>query len=185
MSEATGSEVRPTGDLLEDLAADGLTNVSRCFQCKKCTNGCPLTFAMDVMPNQIIRMAQMGLADEAMATHTIWICAACETCTARCPNEIDIAGVMDALRKRASRSDVEPAEAKIPVFHEKFLKSIRKRGRVYEMGLVSAYKMGSGDLWTDMGLGMKMLKKGRLPLLPHRIRGKKDVRAMFDKGEPA
>lgn len=185
MSESPAGPIQSRGDLLAAVAASGLEHVSRCFQCKKCTNGCPLTFAMDAMPNQVIRLVQMGLREEALRTRTIWVCAACETCTARCPNQIDIAGVMDVLRQLAVREGVPPAEPKIPVFHAKFLRSIARRGRVFELGLVAGYKWGSGDLWTDVDMGLTLLAKGRLPLLPHRVRDRQAVRALFRQGGPS
>jgi len=181
MNETSTPTVEPTGELLRQVAELGRDDVARCYQCRKCTNGCPMTFAMDVMPNQVMRLVQMGLTDEALRSKTVWVCVACETCTTRCPNDIDIAGVMDALRKLATDADISDGDAHIPVFHRKFLKSIRRRGRVFELGLVSGYKFGSGDLWTDMKLGLKMMAKGRLPLLPHRVKARGEIKAIFRK----
>src|SRR3990172_4909871 len=91
--------VQPASDFLVDVEARSGQKVSACYQCRKCTNGCPLAFAMDVMPNQVMRMAQLGLGEELLGCKTIWICASCQTCTTRCPNDIDIAHLMDSLRQ--------------------------------------------------------------------------------------
>lgn len=69
-----------------------------CNQCGKCSAGCPVAFSMDVLPNQVIRMAQLGLEDVLQA-QTIWTCAACLTCVSRCPKGIDLPRVMEALRQ--------------------------------------------------------------------------------------
>ena len=54
---------------------------------------------MDILPNQIIRYAQLGLKEELLASKAIWICASCLTCNARCPKGINIAEVIEALRQ--------------------------------------------------------------------------------------
>jgi len=89
----------PSFSLAERLA--GLTSVSSCYQCKKCSAGCPLTFAMDFYPDQVIRLALLGQEEQVLGCRTIWVCSSCETCTTRCPNNIDIAGVMDWLKEAA------------------------------------------------------------------------------------
>jgi heterodisulfide reductase subunit C len=53
---------------------------------------------MDLMPNQILRLLQLGEHEQALKSRTIWQCASCLTCAARCPKEVDPARVMDALR---------------------------------------------------------------------------------------
>lgn len=69
-----------------------------CNQCGKCSAGCPVAFSMDILPNQVIRMAQLGL-DDVLQAQTIWACAACLTCVSRCPKGIDLPRVMEALRQ--------------------------------------------------------------------------------------
>ncbi len=73
-------------------------NVLNCYQCGRCSAGCPLTFAMDILPSQVIRLVQLGLEEEALGTNTPWVCASCMTCFARCPRGVDLAKVMEALR---------------------------------------------------------------------------------------
>jgi heterodisulfide reductase subunit C len=155
--------------------------VSRCYQCRKCTNGCPLAFAMDVKPNQVMRMIQLGLEDELLRSKTIWVCAGCQTCTTRCPNDIDIAHVMDSLRQLSRQSGMPPTEVKVLKFHEAFLDSIRRHGRVFELGMVARYKLGTLDLLGDAKLAWKMLAKGKLKLLPEGVQDKAAIRRMFEK----
>ena len=72
--------------------------VRLCYQCKKCSAGCPVAFAMDLLPHEAMKMVQYGQESRLLKCSTIWLCASCETCSTRCPNEIDIARVMDGLR---------------------------------------------------------------------------------------
>ena len=175
------SAVRPDPGFVRKVEAESVEHVSRCYQCRKCTNGCPLTPEMDFMPNQVIRMVQLGMKKQLLDSETIWVCASCETCTTRCPNEIDIAGVMDALRQMAIREKHPAAVANVPVFHKAFLDSIERFGRVYELGMLGEYKIRTKDLFSDMGLGMGMFKRGKLSFIPHLIKNRDEVKEIFRK----
>ena len=88
-------------------------NLLACYQCGKCSAGCPVVAQMDILPNQIIRFAQLGLEDDLLASKAIWICASCMTCNVRCPKGINIAEVIEALRQimlRARKDHVEVKE---------------------------------------------------------------------------
>jgi heterodisulfide reductase subunit C len=163
-------------------------NCAACYQCKRCTNGCPVTFAMDIYPDEVIRRVNLGQMERVLSCSTIWICSACETCTTRCPNEVDIAGVMDYLKELSLKKGIKPSQSRTYAFHESFLKEIEKRGRVFEGGLMQRYLFKSGDIYRktldftifeDLRLGLAMLKKGRMPLLPERIKGRREVKEII------
>ena len=80
---------------VEDISGQ---NVLACYQCGKCSAGCPMASLMDLLPNQIIRLVQLRQINEVLNSKTIWLCASCFTCTARCPKGVDLAKVMEALR---------------------------------------------------------------------------------------
>jgi heterodisulfide reductase subunit C len=159
-----------------------------CYQCYKCSAGCPVSFEMDLLPHQIIRSVVLNQKEKALSSKTIWICASCETCTTRCPNEIDIAKVMDVVRQIQLESGSEAKEPRVPVFHQAFLDSIKKTGRVHELTMIRNYTQKSGDLkeklksgeWkNDVKLGMKMFLRGKLKVMPPKCEGVKDVRKIF------
>jgi heterodisulfide reductase subunit C len=163
-----------------------------CYQCYKCSAGCPISFDMDLLPHQIIRSVVFNQKEKALSSKTIWLCASCETCTTRCPNEIDIAKVMDVLRQVQRESGMPAQEPKIPVFHKAFLNSIKKKGRVHELTMIQQYNQESGDLkekvktgtWkNDVKLGMKMFFRGKLKLLPPKCSGVKEVQKLFEQAE--
>jgi heterodisulfide reductase subunit C2 len=157
--------------------------VRLCYQCGKCSTGCLFSFAMDILPHQVMKLIQYGQKERLLSSHTIWICAACETCTARCPNGIDVARVMDTLRAMALEEGVEPAEKKVPIFHSCFLGNIQATGRISEPILMGSYKTISGDLFSDIGLAAKMLGKGKIKLIPSVVRGRREVRRIFKESK--
>lgn len=156
--------------------------VERCFHCGKCTSGCYLSEHFDYTPNQVIRLIQFGLREEALKSVTVWLCAACQTCAVRCPNGISIPEVMDALRSMAVEAEV-PVSADARLFHSLFVGDIRRRGRVNETLLLARYKVKTHSLLADLKQGMTMLRKGKLPLTFSQVRGRDEVRRLFRRVE--
>jgi len=160
--------------------------ISACFQCEKCTNGCPVTFAMDIEPHKLIRCVHMGLKDEVLKSDTIWVCASCESCTTRCPNGIDIAHIMDTLRQISQQEGIRASQKDVPIFHSAFLGSMRRHGRVHEPTMAVAYALKSGGLsglMKQAGMGLELFRKGKIKMLPSRLRANKEVRNIFKIAE--
>lgn len=153
--------------------------VTKCYQCGKCTAGCPLAPEMDFSPNQILRMLQHGspaFDDQVLRSEAIWLCLTCETCLSRCPQEVDLPRIMEALREESLRQKKASRKAKdVIAFHRAFLDSLRHTGRLFEMGLIGDYKMRSGHLMQDVAVAPKLFKRGKLGLTPHMIKGRKHV----------
>ncbi|MBI5788498.1 MAG: 4Fe-4S dicluster domain-containing protein [Candidatus Schekmanbacteria bacterium] len=157
-------------------------NLNKCYQCAKCTAGCPIAGSVDFPPHKILRFIQLGLVKEALNAPTIWYCLSCITCTARCPNGVDLAKVMDTLRELAL--DVQggkTAKPRIALFEELFLDSIRKHGRLYEMGTLLQYNLLSGRLFQDSELVMPLINKAKLEFRSKGIQGKKEIAHIFRK----
>ena len=171
------------GGLPEEVRRRSGTRVSACFQCHKCSTGCPVGPEMDFLPSQIMRLVHLGAEKEALAARSIWLCASCEACTARCPMAIDIAGVMDALRILAIERRIDLPDTHGKQFHRSFLGSVRRHGRVYEVGMMSAYKLRIRDLLSDMDKVPHMLAQGKLSLLPDRGGDIRQVREIFRRAE--
>jgi heterodisulfide reductase subunit C len=168
-------------DFQEEVNEKGRININTCFQCNKCSAGCPVSYAMDYSPHALIRMIQMGMRKEVLESSTIWICASCETCSTRCPNEVDIARLMDTLRQISIEEKGKISEKNIKVFLDKFLSSIESYGRVHELGLITSYKLNTWKFFEDALMGGKMLLRGKLSIFPHRIKGMKEIKELFKK----
>jgi heterodisulfide reductase subunit C2 len=169
---------QPSG-FLEEVERRSATPVGACLQCHKCSSGCPVAPDTDLLPSQIMRLVQLGMADELLESKGIWLCASCEACTTRCPMAIDIAAVMDALRIMAIERKVAVPDSHGKHFNNSFLGSVRNHGRVFEAGMMTAYKLRSGDLMADVDKVPKMLAKKKLSLLPKRSSSRREVREVF------
>ena len=159
----------------------------RCYQCLTCTLGCPMARYMDYHPDEIVRMVQLGLRDAVLGCSTIWICASCEACVARCPNDVNIPHLMDVLHQTALREGIKPRELKVKKFHDAFMDPIKRFGRQHE-GLMSAeHFMRSRDfslrtLKVAGALGIGMMMKRKIKLMPPKAgEGKAGVRRLFEK----
>lgn len=156
-------------------------NVMSCYQCGECTAGCPAAFAMDISPNQVMRMSQLGLKGEVLSSSAIWLCAGCETCATRCPRGVALSRVMDACRQIAVKEGKRPKEANVLKFHEEFLRQVQIHGRTHEVGLMGLYKMRTRDFFSDVFSGVQMFLKGKLGLIPSRVKRRDEVKKLFEK----
>ena len=152
-----------------------------CYHCRKCTAGCPVATHMEYNPNKVIKMIQNGKRDQVLNSKTIWLCLSCETCITRCPNQVDIARMMDVLRQMAIEEGVGAREKNVLKFHEAFLAGIKRGGRINEPMMMVEYKLKSGDLFSDAVAGVEMFAKGKLSILSPRTKDMKSVKDIFEK----
>ncbi len=172
---------RPT--LSEHVRRAAGINVATCYQCGKCSAGCPMGREMPLPPHDIMRAVINNRRDRVFGDESIWLCLTCETCSARCPNDCDPARVIDALRELAVSEGVSPSPRNVRAFHQAFLDQIKFSGRLFEVGLVLDYKLRSGDLFKDVANAPAMLVRGKLPVKPARIAGHGDVRRIIEACE--
>jgi heterodisulfide reductase subunit C len=170
----------PSLSLAAEVNERSGAGLNRCYQCGACANGCPFVQAMDYTPNQVIRLVQFGLRQEALTCKTIWVCVGCHTCSSQCPMSIDIAAVMDTLRLMAVEEGVVIGKPNIIDFHEEVLRSLEKYGRAHKLGIMLGYKRQTGGWLKDLDLGLKLLAKRKLDLIPSRVRdANKEIADLF------
>jgi heterodisulfide reductase subunit C2 len=173
-----------TGLSGEVQEATGISTLE-CYQCGKCSAGCPLSSEMDYPPSYLMRLLQTGdpdLEEKVLRSFTIWVCLTCEICYVRCPMSIDIPKIMDFLRaKSLKEKKANPKARDIIAFHKAFLKSIEKTGRLFELGVVGQYKAATLNITQDMALAPKAFAKGKLHLFPELIKDRKNISSIFSK----
>ena len=142
-------------------------NVYLCYQCVKCSSGCPVAEFFDWQPNQIMRALQLGQEDIALQSETPWLCASCQTCTTRCPQDLDIAGIMEFLTREALERGIKPPVTEVKIFNDAFMREVRIWGRAYEPGLMVEMKLRDpGSMFNDIDLYTRMLKKMKVSFIP-------------------
>jgi heterodisulfide reductase subunit C len=159
----------PSPGLAETIGRGCGENVCKCYQCKKCTSGCPVAGHTGMHPAQIMRAIQLGQLDLAIEDRFIWICTGCQTCSTRCPQGIDVAAVIDELRILARREDRIPSRAPLSRVLRLNSESVQRWGRLYEMELVGRSLLKCPrNLLDYVPLGSKMVLKGKVRFLPER-----------------
>jgi heterodisulfide reductase subunit B len=168
-----------SGELARRVQEELGQNVYLCYQCVKCTSGCPVGEFFDWQPNQIMRALQLGQEDIALESQTPWLCAACQTCSTRCPQGLDIAAIMDFLTREAVDKGIEPQIPEVDRFNKAFMREVRLWGRAYEPGLMAEMTLHNPQgLKEDMGLYLRMLQRRKVAFLPSRVRPPRKVKPM-------
>jgi heterodisulfide reductase subunit C2 len=163
----------------DDVLARTGINAASCYQCGKCSAGCPMAAESELRPHNVLRLVMQDRREQLLADESIWLCLTCETCSARCPNACDPARVIDAVRELAVEAGHSPAQRNIRAFHKAFLDQVRTNGRLFETGFMMSYKMRSGALFADATAAPGMVMRGKLAMRPDRIKGLDEMKRIF------
>jgi heterodisulfide reductase subunit C len=173
---------KASGNSLSGIVAEiSGVDISRCYQCKKCTSGCPVAKLTKSPPSEIVRRLQLGAGNELLESDLVWMCLSCETCYARCPMEINIAAVIDALRSLARETGAPMPKGNMALLNREFLRMVKMFGRSYDLPMIAAYKVGTGNIMQDTEKFPMMLKKGKMALLPPSGADKNTVKRIFQR----
>jgi len=168
--------------LREVIKLPGGEKILGCIQCGSCAGGCPTRFAMDYSPMQIIKMIDLGLKREVLSSSTIWVCSTCYTCATRCPRNVGFPTLMMALRNKAIQGNMvkNPANSK---FHRYFFEVVNKYGKLHEseLSIKLLDKSDIHSLRSTLGLGLRLLRKGKLEIRGQKIEQASILRAMLEK----
>jgi heterodisulfide reductase subunit C len=164
------------------------TSLLRCYQCQKCSSGCPIAGASDLKPHELVRLVQLDLRDQALRSRFIWECTSCQTCATRCPQGVELPAAIDALRREARAGDRLTPETALPAFNDIFLSLVRRMGRVHEISLLAAFKLRTLRLRSGQARGFAqdltkfplMLWKRKIALLPVWVRQRADRERIFE-----
>lgn len=162
-------------------AYPGAENIEGCIQCGTCTGSCQTSYEMDYTPRKIIAMIKAGMKKEVLTSKAIWHCASCYSCTVRCPKGIKITELMYALKSVSLREGYSLPKEESPAFYTSFYHIIEKYGRMHEASLILEYGLKTNPL-SLVGMapmGIKMLSKGKLELLPHKLKSINEIKSLI------
>ena len=186
-----------TGGFAREVEIASGASVMRCYQCQKCSSGCPIAGASDLKPHELVRLIQLDAREEALSSRFVWECTSCETCATRCPQGVELPAAVDALRRLARAEGKATPDTTVPTFNDIFLGAVRRLGRVHELSLVAVFKLrtlrpirqAQGKLRSgqarsfaqDLGKFPVMLWKRKIGLLPAFVRGRAARERIFQR----
>jgi heterodisulfide reductase subunit C len=173
-------------EVLNLLHASKGRPINTCIQCGTCSGTCPAVEYMDHTPRRMIGMVLADMKDDILASNTFWFCASCFHCTVRCPSEIDIAELMYALKRYSIWKHTYQEGLVGPIFSETFVKTILRSGRSFEPVMATSYLFSSGvkKLIQEASMATGLMLKGRLPVLPPRIKRLENFKRMIGRVVP-
>jgi heterodisulfide reductase subunit C2 len=167
----------------DKLLAEVEADVRDCYQCGNCSASCPAAFTFDYMPNQVMRMLQVGLVDRVLDSTAVQLCVQCLTCTGRCPRNIDVAGIFEDLKTVATAQERDvPEHAR--AFNEAFMGAVARFGRLPELYMMGMFYLGTMSpkmAMGDAGLALPMVSKGKMGFIPRKAKGADEVGRIYKK----
>ncbi len=175
------------GFVKEVMKLLGGANILECIECGLCAGSCPTRFAMNYSPMQVLKMIRLGMREDVLSSSTIWICSTCHICTARCPRGINLTTLMMSLRNLAITESFVNNDSMEFKFHRSFFEVINKYGRLHELALLTKIirKTDAKELFHNAVLGWRLLRKGKLRLLPERIEHLAELGRILEKTSEA
>ena len=179
MTPTTIEIIEIGGNLAAEVKDSSGASPMSCFQCTKCSCGCPVSSRADIKPHEVVRLVQTNQRDVVLKSRFIWECASCHTCVTRCPQQVDIPAMIDSLRVMSLDEKKADVTAMLPVLNATFLDAVRKRGRIHEISLMANLKLKTRHFMEDFDKAPKMMKKGKLPLFGSKGGTKSELKEIF------
>ena len=167
----------------EVAATPGGEHILSCIQCGSCTGTCPVAGRMEYPPRKIIAMIRAGMRDEVLASSSMWFCLSCYMCTCRCPRGVKPTELAHALESLAAQHGFRIKGTRTPAMYRSFVSSIKSNGRVHEFGMMLRFYLLTNPLAAlkMLVVGLQLFLHKRLPLIPVRVKGKKDLSRIIQK----
>jgi len=171
--------------LLQVANIPGGESIKKCIQCGSCTGSCPVSYTMDITPREIIALFRARDIESILSSRTIWICASCYACTIRCPQGVQVTDILYALKRLAIEQKIFPKRFPVYSLSKSFVYLANRFGRSYEPGLIVAYflKTNPFKLLGMVPLFLKLFFKGRIGILPKKIKRSKNFSKILQEAE--
>jgi len=159
--------------------------IKSCIQCGTCTGSCPVSYAMDIPPRELIALFRAGDLETLLNSKSIWVCTSCYSCQTRCPSLIKVTDIIYALKRLAMEKGIYPPKFPVHSLSESFIKVMNNYGRLHEPKLLVYYflKTDPMKLFSFMPLGLRMAKRRRIAFTPSRIKDLKGFKKIIAKAE--
>jgi heterodisulfide reductase subunit C len=185
-----GKLSRTEADLRESFwrqleAVPNSEKIKSCIQCGTCTGSCPVSYAMDISPREVIALFRAGDMESLLNSKTIWVCASCYACQTRCPSLIKVTDIMYALKRLAMEKKIYPPHFPVHSLSETFVNIMNKFGRLHEPLFLVTFLMKTNPfkLFNFMPLGIRMAKRKRIAYIPSRIKNINSLKKIIKKAE--
>lgn len=178
-----------TPTFMDNVIAEtpGDPRLEMCIQCGTCSGSCPSGPDMEYTPRAIFQMIKAGMRDKVLSSNTPWYCVSCYYCTVRCPQQVHITELMYTLKRMAIHEGLyrESTASRAPDFSGTFIDYVENYGRSFELGLATRYHLSHNPLnmVSMASMGMGLLIKGRMDLMPTRIKNLKQLKAILAKAK--
>jgi heterodisulfide reductase subunit C len=159
--------------------------IKSCIQCGTCTGSCPVSYAMDISPREVIALFRAGDIDALLNSKAIWVCASCYACQTRCPALIKVTDIIYALKRLAIEKEIYPPKFPVHTLSETFVGVMNRYGRLHEPIFMVSYLMRTNPfkLFSLMPLSLRMAKKKRIAYVPGKIKGINGLKKIIKKAE--
>ena len=161
--------------------------IKECLQCGTCSASCPTSHAMDYSPREIVAALRAGMLDRVLGSNTVWLCTSCYSCTVRCPAGIPFTDVMYELKRLGVERGLLPPRDPTAVMAKAFVRTVNRHGRNHETELLKGFYLRTRP-WKALGqmpLVWRLLRRGRLAVWAHNIRGLEGLKKMLAAGVAA
>jgi len=175
----------PNPFLEEVCSLPGGECVRWCMQCGMCSASCPNASKMDYSPRKIIALIRAGRRYDVLTSNSMWVCASCYLCTARCPKDVKITELMHSLERLAAQHGLRNTAVATPIMYEAFVDSIRGNGRVHEVGMMMRFYLKTNPFAAlrMVPVASQLMLHRRMAFMPRRIKGAEQIKAMVKKAQ--
>ena len=159
--------------------------IKSCIQCGTCTGSCPVSYAMDISPREVIALFRAGDMETLLHSKTIWVCASCYACQTRCPSLIKVTDIMYALKRLALEKKIYPPNFPVHSLSETFVSIMNRFGRLHEPLFLVFFLIRTNPfkLFSFMPLGLRMAKRRRIAYIPSKIKNLDSLKKIIKKAE--
>jgi heterodisulfide reductase subunit C len=169
-------------ETLDAIRAESGQDARLCYQCGKCSAGCPVHAWFDIAPNRMLHLLQLGEFETVLTSRSAQLCASCFACSMRCPKEIDVGRLIDAARNICYERGLTPVDEVAMRFHRTFLRNIRSHGRLGELMLAAMHNMVQLRPFADVDIAPELFFKGKLHVsLGGKVKDGGEVERIFAK----